>query len=356
MAHITKLPLVRHLRSEPSRHVIHYAGGTEKRSGAGLAFWFRPLTAAIAELPVDDRELPFLFHGRSKDFQDVTVQGVVTWRVADPARLAGRVDFSIDLASGRWLEKPLEHLAEILTHAAQKHAWTVLAAHEVRALIETGVELVRERVRSGLVTSAALEGMGLEVVDVSIAAIQPTPDLEKALQTPTLESIQQQADEAVFRRRALAVDKERAIAENELSNRIELAARTAELIAQEGENEKRQAQEEALAQGVRAEAEAELSRLAAQTSAGNRRLEGAAEAESIAAIESARAEAEEKRMAIYGQLAPHVLMGLAAREFAGKLEKVEHLSLAPDRISQVLGDLLQSGSRWLDGQKEAELN
>ncbi len=355
MAQISKYPFLRHLRSEPSRHVIHYASGTERKSGPGLAFWFRPLSAAIAELPIDDRELPFLFHGRSKDFQDVTVQGIVTWRVADPDLLARRVDFSISLSTGRWREQPLEHLSEILSSAAQQHAWSVIAGHDVRGLVESGVELVRERVRKGLFESRALADMGLEVIEVSVSAIQPTPDLEQALQTPTLESIQQQADEAVFKRRALAVDKERAIAENELSNRIELAARTSELIAQEGDNQKRQAHEESAARAIRAEAEARLAKLEALTAAENSGLEGAAEAERIAAVEGARAVAERERMEVYAGLAPHVMLGLAAREFAGKLERVEHLSLSPDgigRISEVLADLFQSGSRWLDRRDE----
>jgi hypothetical protein len=55
-------------------------------------------------------------------------------------------------------------------------------------------------------------------------------------------------------------------------------------------------------------------------------------------------------MDIYGDLSPHVLLGLAAREFAGKLERIEHFSLAPDRVGQVFADLLQSGSSWLDGK------
>ena len=49
-----------------------------------------------------------------------------------------------------------------------------------------------------------------------VAAVAPTSEMEKALQQPTREAIQQDADEATFRRRALAVEKERAIAENEL--------------------------------------------------------------------------------------------------------------------------------------------
>ena len=77
MAHITKVPLLRHLRSEPSRHILHFRRGRLVRSGRGVAYWFRPLSASIAEVPCDDRDLAFLFHGRTSDFQDVTVQGVI---------------------------------------------------------------------------------------------------------------------------------------------------------------------------------------------------------------------------------------------------------------------------------------
>ena len=81
MAEIRRYPFLRHLRSEASVYVTHHRQGRKRRAGRGLAFWFRPDGASIAELPMDDRDLPFLIHGRSKDHQEVTVQGVITWRV-----------------------------------------------------------------------------------------------------------------------------------------------------------------------------------------------------------------------------------------------------------------------------------
>ena len=39
-----------------------------------------------------------------------------------------------------------------------------------------------------------------------VAAVAPTAEMEKALQQPTREAIQQNADEATFQRRALAVE------------------------------------------------------------------------------------------------------------------------------------------------------
>src|SRR5678815_1801046 len=100
MADIRGFGLVRHLRAETSSHMLFFRGTKLRRSGRGLAFWFSPFAASVAEVPVDDREVTFAIHGRSADFQDVVVQGNVTYRVADPAATAARVDFAIDLRRG----------------------------------------------------------------------------------------------------------------------------------------------------------------------------------------------------------------------------------------------------------------
>ena len=97
MAEIKRYPVFTHLRSEPNVHVIRYRNGEKVASGKGLAFWFVPLGSGLAEIPTDDRELQFMFHGRSSDFQAITVQGELTYRVTDAERLAGRIDFSIDI-------------------------------------------------------------------------------------------------------------------------------------------------------------------------------------------------------------------------------------------------------------------
>src|SRR3546814_8310395 len=93
------------------------------------------------------------------------------------------------------------------------------------------------------------------IVAVRLNNLAPSSELERALQTPTFEALQQKADEAMFERRALAVDKERAIAENELGNKTELARREKQLIAEEAENARNRATGLAEAQQVEAEAE-----------------------------------------------------------------------------------------------------
>src|SRR6202035_3783285 len=101
MADIHSRPLIRHLRGAPTTYVRHLRRGRTAHEGVGISFWFRPLSAVISEVPVDDRELPMLFHARTADFQDLAVQASVTFRVTDPATACERIDFSIDPDFGR---------------------------------------------------------------------------------------------------------------------------------------------------------------------------------------------------------------------------------------------------------------
>jgi len=311
MAQITTLPLLRHLRAEPTAHVLHYRRGALVRQGAGLAFWFRPIHTAVAEVPIDDRELPFLFHVRSSDFQELTVQGAIAFRVADPELLARRVDFTVDLLGGRWTQAPLEQVAALLSQLAQQFVIDELVRLDVRTILSGGVAPIRDRIATGLKAEPALAELGLDVVAVRVAALSPTAEVEKALRQPTREAIQQRADEATFARRALAVEKERAISENELQNRIELARRKEQLVAQDAAN-----------QGVEAQATDERARLTARR-----------EADTIDLVEAARLRAERERASIQAAMPADVLLALALRELAGGLDE---LTVTPDLIAPLL--------------------
>jgi regulator of protease activity HflC (stomatin/prohibitin superfamily) len=337
VARISRYPALSHLRSEASTHVIRYRNGQAVRAGQGLAFWFRPLDTAIAEIPLDDQELSFLFHGRSADLQEVVAQGIITYRVTDPGLLASRIDFGIDLATGLHSKTPLDQIAARLTGLAQQHAWAVMASTPLRELVADGVGRLRDEIGAGLAADDGLAGMGLAIASVRVSAVQPSSEVEKALAAPTRERIAADADEAAFARRAAAVDKERAIAENELANRIELARRQALLVEREGANERKRAAEIAAA-----------SRIAAEGNARTRRISAEAEAVAIKLVETERNAAEGDRIAVYRDLAPAVLVGLAAREFAGKIETIEHLNLTPDLLGTVLTDLLAAGTHRLE--------
>ena len=326
MAHITSTPFIRHLRAEPTMHVLRYRRGKLAAEGAGRTFWFQPRHTAVAEVPLDDRELPFLFQARSADYQEVAVQGAIAFRVGDPRLLAQRVDFTIDLLRGTWEQAPLDQVAGLLSQLAQQLVVDDLARRDLRSILADGVAPVLAVIGAGLAGEPAFEEVGLDVVAVLVAAITPSPDIDKALRQPAREAIQQRADEATFARRALAVDKERAIAENELANQVELARRSEELVAREGANERRREEERAAAAQVAADAED-----------ARRRLSARQRADAIDLVEGAKVRSERERADLQAAIPVEALLAIALRELAAELGKVEHLTITPDLLAPLLG-------------------
>lgn len=330
MAQIKHYPGIRQLRADASSYIQYFRNGKRARAGRGLAFWFMPDGASISEIPTDDRQMPFILTGMSADFQTLTVQGTVFWRVSDPQALGDRIDFTIDLQKGMPIGNPMDQINAVLVGLVRQFTNGYLHQTGVRELLTAGAAPLQEIVSQSLAGHPTLPAMGLETVGVSIADLAPTSELARALLAPTFESLQQQADEASFARRALAVEKERAIAENELDNQIELSARQMNLIERENANERCKAEASTATRKVNAQGEAEMQTLKAE-----------AEAQSIRVVELARADAERAHMNIFATVPPAVLLALAAREFAGKLNAIDSLTITPDMLT---GLMTQVGS------------
>ncbi|MEV6192271.1 SPFH domain-containing protein [Streptomyces sp. NPDC051920] len=350
MADITRRLGWRHLRGAPTAHIRHHRSGQLVHDGPGLSFWYRSLTAALSEVPVDDRELAMTFHARTSDFQDVAVQATVTYRISDPAVAAARIDFSIDPDSGAWRGTPLEQLGSLLTETAQQHALDVLARTSLASALVDGVAAVRERVAEGLAAEPRLPATGIEVVAARVVALRPEPEVERALRTPAREQIQQDADKATYERRAVAVERERAIAENELASRIELARREEQLVDQQGTNARREAEEHAAADAVRAGAEAARTvrlaeaeatrslRLAEAEATRKVRLAGA-EAQAAREVGAARADAQAAWLRVHGDVDVATLHALTGSRLAENLPRIENLTLSPDVLTGLLAKL-----------------
>src|SRR5690554_450320 len=168
MADVTRRLFLRHLRGTPTAWVRHQVRGRVRREGIGRSFWYRPLTAVISEVPVDDRELPLLFHARTADFTDVTVQATVTYRIADPALAAARLDFSVDPRAGRARARPLDQVATLLTELAQQPALDLLARLPLAEALTAGIAPVRAAVAGALREESRLADIGVTVVSARV--------------------------------------------------------------------------------------------------------------------------------------------------------------------------------------------
>jgi regulator of protease activity HflC (stomatin/prohibitin superfamily) len=328
MADIKRYPFVRHLRGNLTLHVRHLRRGKAVHDGTGLSFFFWPMSAVLSEVPVDDRELALLFHARTADFQDLTVQASVTFRVTDPDTASARIDFSVDPDTGRWRGTPLEQVAGLLTETSQQQVLGLVADSPLATVLADGVTEIRDRILHGLTGDARLAETGIAVLGVRVIALRPEPEVEKALQTPAREQIQQEADRSTYERRAMAVERERAIGENEMQNQIELARREEQLLVQRGANSRRQAADKA-----------EADRLAASAHAERELLQAQARADGARALGEAQAAGEAARAAAYRDLPQGMVVALAAKDLAGGLPRIGTLVLAPDTLTSLLARL-----------------
>ena len=121
----------------------------------------------------------FVFQVRSRDYQLVTVQGTTTWRAANPEALADRVDFTIDLRTGRLRTDPLERIASLLTGVAQYHAARYIEARDVQALLTEGAAPIQDAIAGGLGADPRLRDMGIGLVTVRLAGVSPSADLAR---------------------------------------------------------------------------------------------------------------------------------------------------------------------------------
>lgn len=291
-------------------------------------------------MPVDDLEFGNIFRVTTSDRQEVSVQTALTVRIVAPELTARRVDFEIDQRTGEWAGQPLQNLQNRLAESAKQFAAEVVARESLGTVLDDGLRLVRDAIAEGLSGEGQLGSAGIEVLGVHVVAARADEELERALQTRIREEAQADADRATYDRRAQAVDRKRAIKENELNNRTELARREADLVELQGMNERR-----------RTEQELERDRLRSEAEAANRRLRMEAEADEVALMAEARAgevarmaEAEnaalQARLAAFSAGEPAAVLAAAAPGMLSALPEINSLTLTPDLLVSGVSKLL----------------
>jgi regulator of protease activity HflC (stomatin/prohibitin superfamily) len=203
--------------------VLQYKGGRLVRQGPGLAFWHFAPTSVISQVPVSSVDVPYVFTETTADFQEVAVQGNITYRVAEPAKLAGLLDYSVDMR-GRYTSDDPTKLGERLIQTAQAGARQYIQTQSLRNLLVASGELIAA-ITSALKSSNTMTQLGIEILDVTVNSIKADPEMSKALQAEARERLLKQADEAIYARRNASVELERTIRENELETENVVAQR-----------------------------------------------------------------------------------------------------------------------------------
>jgi len=332
----------RYLKTAPTQYVIHFQGGRKHRSGPGLAFfYFRP-SSEIAVVPVSSADAPFIFNETTADFQPVSVQGQLTYRISDPEGVAQVLNYTILGAPDEYRSEDPDKLAQRLINRAHSFIRAEIQAMPLRAAIR-GSQEVAVKALAALRSGDPQEGLGVEVLALAIHAIQPVPEMARALEAEAREATLRSADEAIYDRRNSAVEQERRIKENELNTEIAVEEKKRQIRETKAgadlavETREQQVRESKLAGQIRLEAE--------------RRRLVAAKAENTRSEADAQAYAAAAALRPFSELDPHVMemlavqnldprrmVSLALKQIAENAGKIGNLNISPDLFETLMKD------------------
>lgn len=330
---------IRYFKAAPTTYVMQYQRGQIVRQGLGLSFMYFAPSSTLVAVPVGSVEVPFAFKELSADFQEITIQGQVTWRVTDAPRTAQLLDFSVK-PNGAYVSEDPEKLPMRIVGAIQVQARAVIQTMALQQILRespTVVDQLRQRVES----VAGLTELGVVISDIAVLSIRPTPDTARALEATVREAILKQADDAIYVRRNSAIEQERIVKENELRTEVAVELkkreiRETQIEAERAVLEKRQEIERQQMAGriEREQQNRDLVALAAE----NAKREADAKAYGLREMMTALNGVDPKLLqaiTINGT-DPAAVIALAFQGLADNAAKVGELNISPDLLGQLL--------------------
>ena len=210
---------IRYIKSQPTVHLMQFMKGRVVRQGVGQSFFYYAPASTVVAVPVASSDQPFMLTLTTADFQSVTVQGKVTFRVSNPQLTASLLDFSLDEAGKAYTSEDPQRLGGRVATQVEVIIQQKVQAMALKEALRASAEIARHA-ESVLGERAGITALGLEVLGVSIQAVKPTPDIARALEAEAREANLKAADDAIYLRRMAALEKERSVRENELDTEV----------------------------------------------------------------------------------------------------------------------------------------
>lgn len=313
---------IHYKKASPTTYVLRFTAGALRSQGPGLSFLYLEPISTIVDIPLASEDLPFVFQEVTSDFQQITIQGQLTYRVREPERLAALLDFSVNHA-GDFLSEDPAKLQLRMVNITQTAARTIvqrLSLREVLSQVETVVEEVLTLLRSD--TTIGMHG--LEVLGLSIISIRPTPEMGRALEAEARERLNLEADQAVYLRRNAAVEEERKLKEGELNTEIAV------------EQKKRQIRETKIAGDIVIEQQRGV---LVKQKVDNDKQEADSQAYKLEVVLKPIRETDWRTLMVASGASsdPRTAISLAFQGLAENAGKIGQLNMTPDLLSSLLG-------------------
>lgn len=303
-----------YFKGQSTEYIMKYVSGRIGKEGMGLSFYYLKYRTQIVAVSTSSTDANFVFNELTRNFQAVTIQGQFTYRIPDAKAATSLLNFTINPVSHAYLSNDPERLPQRIINIIQTQTHSEI---QKRSLEETlgQSETIAASILKSVYDGKLLASMGVDLLSVHFLSVRPTPEVAKALEAGYREALLKKADEAIYARRAAAVEEERKIKENELNTQTTLEEQRRQLISLQGEN----ARQEAEHRGKALELEAEYS-----------------------------SKVLKNELAIYASLDPRSLLALGFKELGQNASRIGNLTIT----SEILSALLNAQSSSTNVQKD----
>lgn len=219
---------IHYIKFDSMDYVILYRNGRVRKEGRGLSFFYFLPNSSLVSVPLQSQDFQFVFHETTKDYQEVTLQGQVTYRIDCPRQLAETLDLTVNREK-QYLKDDYKKIQQRLLGEARTICSIIvhrLILKEVLGQIQT----IENEIFHDLQKSKTSDILGLNILNVNVSEIRPNQEVVKVLEAQTKEFLQKEVDQAWYERRNFVLEQERMIKEGELHSEIALEEHKKALI------------------------------------------------------------------------------------------------------------------------------
>lgn len=331
---------IKHIKFDSMTYVLHFKNGNIKREGRGLSFFYFTPNSSIAAIPMGSNDLPFVFSESTNDYQTVTIQGQISYKITNPKTLADVLDFTVQ-DNGQYKKNDIEKLNQRIINEAQTATSAYIHGIKLKEAIRSA-KAIEANITEGLKSSTAIGMLGIEILGANILAIQATPEMARALETETREKLQQEADQAVYERRNFAVEQERIIKESELNTEIAVEEKQKQIAEKRMESDVQKADNQRKLREMKLEADISVEnqrKSLIELKTDNDKKEAETKGYVIETTLKPYRDMDWKTLtALNNNSDPKFNISLAFRELAGNADKIGNLNISPDLLDSILNE------------------
>lgn len=329
---------IKHIKFDSMSYVIHFKKGKIKAQGRGLSFFYFAPSSSIVAIPMGSNNLPFIFNESTQDYQTVSIQGQISYKVADPQTLADVLDFTIK-DNGQYKVNDIEKLNQRIINAAQTATSSLIHNIKLKQTIRSAKE-IEKTILAGFEASQMIEMLGVEILGVNILAVSATPEMLRALETETREQLQQEADQAIYTRRNFAVEQERIIKETELNTEIAIEEKVKQISEKKMETSVLESKNERKLKEMNLETDIAIEdqkKILLEQKTANDKKQADTEGYVLETTLKPYKDIDWKVLtALNNNTDPKFNISLAFRELAENADKIGNLNMSPDLLESIL--------------------